>query len=54
MREFNEIQELTTEEMKQVNGGYYLDNPGSEAGKTLNDLGELGVKLGSWLYDAWN
>lgn len=50
--ESNGIQELCDGECKSIVGSYWLDEPKSEFGKTLNDIGNLGVDFGSWLYDV--
>ena len=47
----NDVNELLPHELESVVGGYWLDNPESEFGKTLNDLGSLGADFGIWLYD---
>ena len=47
----NDVNELLPHELESVAGGYWLDNPQSEFGKTLNDLGNLGADFGIWLYD---
>ena len=52
LNQSHRIEELRDVELVSIVGGYWLDDPESEFGKTLNDIGNLGADFGSWLYDV--